>query len=156
MKKLFIVIFLSIVFLTLESFANDRKFGAGIMLGEPTGLSFQSRHDRFMYDFGFSWDFDDEFTMIADYKVRSSDFISRLIGRPAPNAAAYVGIGAFLDYEKHRRHDDWEAGVRIPVGLEYMFAEAPIGVFLELAPTVQLIEEVDLGMMGALGGRYYF
>lgn len=161
MRKLFAIIFLVIIFMSLDSFAYEgRKFGAGVMVGGPTGLSFQSRGERDMFDFGFSWDFDEEFTMIADYKIRSSDFISRLIGRSTPNTSAYAGVGFFLDFEEHHHHrhhhHDWEAGVRVPVGVEHMFANAPVGVFLELAPTVQLIDEVDLGMMGALGARYYF
>jgi len=45
--------------------------------------------------------------------------------------------------------------VRVPVGLNYLFEENPLGLFLELAPTVNLAPDTDFDMNGALGIRFY-
>jgi len=67
----------------------------------------------------------------------------------------YAGVGAFIDINEHRKHE-FVAGVRIPLGAEHLLANAPLGFFLEIAPTVELITKTDVGFMGAIGGRYYF
>ncbi len=155
MKQLF-VIFMILLAMSFDAKSEDKRFGVGVMLGEPTGLSFQSRAERAMYDFGLSWDFDEELTMIADYKIRFHQFQA--------GTSAYAGVGIFFDYydhdhhhkHHHHDHDYLEAGVRAPIGVEHLFATAPFGIFGELAPSLELVEEVDLGLMGAIGGRYYF
>ena len=51
-------------------------------------------------------------------------------------------------------------GVRIPFGLEYVFANAPFGLFLEVVPTFDLAGVPTgkglFGPQGSIGFRYYF
>lgn len=51
--------------------------------------------------------------------------------------------------------NDAVIGFRIPVGMSYIFEEAPLDLFLELAPSLNLAPSTDLEMNGALGIRIY-
>jgi hypothetical protein len=47
-------------------------------------------------------------------------------------------------------------GMRIPFGLEWRPSEAPLGVFVELAPGLTLIPGTSSFFQGDIGIRYYF
>jgi hypothetical protein len=47
-------------------------------------------------------------------------------------------------------------GVRFPVGLAYLFDGAPVDVFLEVVPTMDLIPGTSFDMGAGLGLRYWF
>jgi len=52
--------------------------------------------------------------------------------------------------------DDFHLGVRIPVGIEYFFADRKFDVFFELVPVVGLLPDFGFGVSGAIGLRYNF
>lgn len=66
----------------------------------------------------------------------------------------YYGIGGRMEFVEHG-HDDI-IGVRIPVGLEYMPQNTPLGIFMEIVPILNLAPDADIDMEGAIGIRYYF
>jgi hypothetical protein len=41
-------------------------------------------------------------------------------------------------------------------GLDYLFANTPLDIFLELAPILDLAPKVDFDFNGTIGIRYYF
>jgi hypothetical protein len=47
-------------------------------------------------------------------------------------------------------------GVRLPVGLTCLFEGGMTGLFLEVAPGVDLAPDTDLEMQGGFGARYFF
>ena len=47
-------------------------------------------------------------------------------------------------------------GIRVPLGVTYLFEEAPFDVFFELVPVLDLSPDVDLDINVAVGLRYYF
>ncbi len=49
-----------------------------------------------------------------------------------------------------------ELGVRIPLGLDYVFQEAPFDVFIEVAPIVNLVPETEFDLSGGVGVRFWF
>ncbi len=67
--------------------------------------------------------------------------------------ALYIGAGAqftvFEDFEN-------QFAVRSPSGVTYLLGSAPIDIFVEVAPTMNLTEPVALRFDGAIGFRYYF
>ena len=63
----------------------------------------------------------------------------------------YVGIGGRVVLA-----DNTSFGIRIPVGIDYLFADAPIDIFLELVPIMDLSPETDFGIGGGIGIRYWF
>ena len=47
-------------------------------------------------------------------------------------------------------------GFRFVGGINYLFADVPMDVFLEIAPGLDLVESTEFFMNGGLGIRYWF
>jgi hypothetical protein len=67
--------------------------------------------------------------------------------------ALYVGPGLQLTFIENQ---DADIALRSPLGVSYMFGDAPIDVFAEVAPTLQLEQAPQLRFEGAIGFRYFF
>jgi len=63
----------------------------------------------------------------------------------------YYGIGARI-----KTLDDVTLGVRVPLGLSYIFSDVPVDLFVELAPLLDLIPKTNFRINAAVGGRFYF
>ncbi len=63
----------------------------------------------------------------------------------------YYGIGARV-----KLADDPNIGVRVPVGITYQVSGAPLDIFLELVPVLDLAPDTNFGFNGALGVKYFF
>ena len=127
--------------------------GLGIVFGDPSGITFQHKlNERQFADFYFAYNWDDEVMFIGDYKFR----LPGLFPSDVP-VMPYVGIGAYLKVEDKKHHnDDLALGVRIPLGVEWKIPEAPITLFGELVPALQVIEKTDGDFQAGIGGRYFF
>ena len=150
MKKSFFIIICFIVILSAISFSQDKKMGAGIILGEPTGVSLKYwLTEKTALDAGFAWSFVDEnaFQIQADYLIHNFNLIKVSEGK----LPFYFGIGGRLKFSH-----DVILGVRVPLGLAYIFAHQPIDVFLEIVPILDLLPQTDFTISAAVGGRYYF
>lgn len=139
-------------FLLVPNFAmsQSRDFGLGIQLGEPTGLNGKLWTGRYnAVDFTVAWSFEgrDEMVMQADYVWHSFDVFPVSSGE----LPVYFGIGG-----RALLRDDPVLGVRIPVGLAYMFESAPLDIFLEVAPILNVIPSTDFDVGGGLGIRFWF
>jgi hypothetical protein len=130
--------------------AQDHGFGMGLILGEPTGLSAKlwTSSDN-AFDFAAAWSFkgDGNLLLQADYVWH----FFNLMPVPSGKLPLYIGIGGRVILA-----DDPRFGVRIPIGIDYLFAKAPIDVFLELVPIIDLAPETDFGVGGGIGIRYWF
>jgi len=152
MKFKYIVIVL-IALTATSAFADERKrIGGGVILGEPTGLTFKYMLDNLnAFDVGAGWETsgDDEFEIYADYLYHMYD----LIRVPRGQLPLYFGGGLrFID----RENRDNKFGVRIPVGVEYLFENVPLGAFLEAAPVLNLTPDTDFDLEGGIGIRFFF
>jgi len=149
MKK-FILIAGVFIILTNLTLSQSRGFGLGIVLGEPTGLSAKLwTGSSNAFDFAAAWSFkgDGHLLLQADYVWHSFDLIRVSSGR----LPLYYGIGGRVIFA-----DDPLVGVRIPVGLNYQFATAPIDIFVEIVPILDLIPSTDFDLGGGLGVRFWF
>jgi hypothetical protein len=167
MKK-FLVLVSALVVLQFSSVAeaSSRAFGAGIVLGEPSGFSAKTwlRSNRAI-DMGLAFSLNDFFLLFADYDYHfgavfghSSPFVSRL--------NPYIGIGAALWFSTHNGRTDRALftdngnsvgfGLRIPFGIEWLPNDPPIGVFVELAAGIGVIPSTFGFFQGGIGVRYYF
>jgi hypothetical protein len=127
------------------------EFGVGIMAGEPTGLSAKLHLSRASaVDAALAWSFEgpDEAVMVhADYVLHNFS----LLKVDAGTMALYFGVGGRIRFA-----DDEQLGIRVPVGLDYMFQGAPVNVFGEIVPILDLVDETELNLNAAVGIRYYF
>jgi len=155
-KLLFILtIVLSISTVNLSK-AQDKGFGLGIIIGEPTGIAFKGWLDnKSAIDGGVAWSFvnNGSFHVHADY-LRHVDIESTTSG----NFMFYYGIGGRLKAKNNNNNtsDDARFGARIPLGLTYVFSGEPIDIFLEAVPVLDFSPKTDASFNGAIGARFYF
>lgn len=145
---------LGVLILTLviagSALAQTKKFGLGIILGEPTGVIFKYWTSRTTaFDVAGSWSFvgENSFHIHADYLYHSFDLFKVDRGK----LPVYYGIGARLSLQDRTRF-----GIRLPVGLSYMFDRAPFDIFLEIGPVLDLVPATEFNVLGFIGFRYYF
>jgi hypothetical protein len=146
----------------VASSTASARFGLGVMLGEPTGLSIkQWKTNQHAVDGALAWSFEHDglFHIHADYLYHDYHLLAELI--PGRHAPAYIGVGTrFAINERveanHPGHVDVRLGMRFPVGASYLFTNYPLEFFIELAPTLDVLPETSFEMNAALGMRFYF
>jgi len=153
MKKFFFS--LSLILLILLSMpvkAQDKGFGAGIMVGQPTGLSgkyWLNQVNALDFGLGFSFAKDDSRIHIhADYLWHSNTSIES-----SEKFSFYYGPGIKL---RSGKNDDAQLGIRGVIGIEWMAAKIPIDVFLEIAPVFNFVPGTSFKVDASFGARYYF
>jgi hypothetical protein len=150
MKKLFGLLFILITFIQINLSAQQKDFGLGIILGEPTGVSAKLwTTGENAFDFAAAWSFQGNGNLLlqADYVWH----IFRLIPVESGRLPFYVGVGAEVVFA-----NDPVLGVRVPLGLDYLFANAPVDIFVELVPILRLAPSTDFDFAGGIGARYWF
>ena len=132
------------------------RFGAGLIVGEPTGPSLKYWFNEitaidgaFGASFNHESDHDASFYMHSDILWHNFDLIPVSRGR----LPVYLGVGGLL---RIRDNASNEAGIRIPVRLSYMFDSAPIDVFVEIGPALDLSPSVRWEVTGGGGVRFWF
>ena len=134
-----------------NSFGQDRGFGLGIILGEPTGISMKGwlSHANAI-DAGVAWSFRKEtsFHVHADYLWHSFD-----VFRTKEEIPLYYGIGGRI---KVGRYEETRLGARIVVGVDFLMHDAPLDFFLEVAPILDLAPSTELNGNAGLGARFWF
>ena len=129
------------------------KFGAGIILGEPTGFSVKYWfNDTVAIDGAAGWSSYDH----SDFYLHSDLLLHKFDLLPVPKGKlpVYIGAGGFVRFRDD--HYDNQGGVRVPVGVDYLFENLPVDVFAEFAPGVQLTPSTRADFSGGIGVRYWF
>lgn len=67
--------------------------------------------------------------------------------------ALYVGAGAQFTIIEDT---DNQFALRGPIGVDYMLGSAPVDIFVEVAPTLNVTDPTSLRFDGAIGFRYFF
>lgn len=148
-KKFILTLFLSIIILSTITLMPDKAqaqgLGIGIIIGEPTGLSAKYHFGSGGVDLAIAWNvYNNKLAIHADYHYHLSGIADPLL--------LFVGIGFYVIV-----WDDFgTAGIRIPLGMEYILKEVPLGFFAEIAPGLDLIPSTDFSLGAALGIRWYF
>jgi hypothetical protein len=146
-----------------ESFAQQRPFGLGVIIGEPTGISAKLWTSQTQaFDFGLGWsiggdrinnndihfDFSSRIHIHFDYLLHAFNAVGSTGQYPV-----YYGIGARFNsgggYEN-------SLAVRFVIGLAWMPQDTPIDMFIEFVPSLQLTSKTGFAIDSALGARYYF
>jgi hypothetical protein len=154
----------SIVALGTAHAEPKNGLGIGIIIGEPTGLSLKKwiSNDRAI-DGGIAWSFseNDSMHLHGDYLIHRFD----LFASPDVKGqlALYYGLGARIKLkegndgtEKKKNDDDVLVGVRVPLGITYLFTGTPIDLFAEIVPVLNVITDTDFDLNASVGVRYYF
>lgn len=136
--------------------ASNHNFGLGIMIGEPTGLSFKMWSSQTVgWDAGAAWSFvgGRYFQIHSDFLLHNFNLFKVDTGR----MSLFYGVGARLKFGNNDvSGSNTVLSLRVPIGLSYEFEKTPVELFLEVVPMLDLIPSTEVGMAGAIGFRYYF
>ena len=150
MFKRILLITIILTVITTNATGQSSGFGAGIMLGEPTGISLKNwMSTSNAWDVGIAWSSGKHgsFHLHSDYLWHSFNLIKVDKGV----LPLYYGVGIRLLFA-----DDSHFGIRGIVGLDYLFDGIPLDVFLELVPIFDMVPGTGFDFNGALGVRYFF
>ena len=149
-----------LLFVTASALAASGSvsgIGIGIIAGDPTGISLkQWLNDKTAVDAGIGWTFsgEDSFHLHADYLIHNFEILEN--GKMKGSLPIYYGIGGRYRYEEDDGGGDSVFGVRVPVGISYIFPEAPVDIFFEVVPVLDLFPDTELEINAGVGVRYYF
>jgi hypothetical protein len=141
-----------VICLFLPSQSNAKQggdVGVGLVIGKPAGLSgkvWLGETNALDLTLGFNV-LDDWMSLNADYVWH--DF--SLFQVPQGSLPLYYGMGIWAAIANHGG-----VGVRGVVGIDYLFAKAPLDAFFEICPGISIIPGTHVGVDAGLGMRYFF
>jgi hypothetical protein len=124
-------------------------FGVGVIAGEPSGVS-----GKLWLNGTNALDFIAGFSIREDWISLNADYVwhdFNIIPVSRGQLPLYYGIGAWTSVSSNAA-----IGARGVVGIEYLFPNAPLDVFLEIGPGTAILPETHFGLSGGLGMRFYF
>lgn len=129
------------------------RFGAGIIIGEPTGASVKYwLNSKMAVDGAAGWSTHDHSNLFLQGDLLWHNF--EVFPVPQGRLPLYIGAGGFVRFRDDNR--DNQAGVRVPVGVSYMFENAPVDIFAEIAPALDLTPDIRGEITGGIGVRFWF
>jgi hypothetical protein len=155
MKKILLLLTIIFIFSAVNNlFAqrNSVKNGIGLIVGDPTGVSIKFLNSGYRHFNGaVSWNsgnrnHDGSLYLHADYIFKKWNIFS---GR-ATNFQTFIGAGLGLNTGAEA------LGVRIPLGIGYVFSEVPIDAHIEVVPGLLLIPDTDFFVDAAFSIRFLF
>lgn len=139
--------------LVVELATAAPRFGAGLVIGDPNGVTVGWR--------GNAWngaqaavgiDNDGRLDLHADYLQTVELLDGRRVQVPL-----YVGLGAGVGTRGGGLFGASPATVaRVPIGASLLLDRAPLELFAQVVPTVRVLPDTRFGVDFGVGGRYYF
>ena len=155
MKRGFFIFSFLILCSLQHAHAQQGGFGLGIILGAPTGISAKfwlSEHTA--VDMAAAWAFrstrrqvKSEIQFHANYLSHNFELFPVRKGK----LPLYYGIGGRVNLGY-----DTRLSAPIPVGLNYLFHNAPLDIFWEIVPMLDLIPATEFKLDAAVGMRFWF
>jgi hypothetical protein len=152
-----------------NSWGRGGNFGLGIMLGEPSALTARYDKDNVRAIQGGLAFFYSSWTLLYIDGLYKFDGALGKGNAFFAQTTPYVGLGGVFVWSSLRR---WESrreryfstsddsnfalGLRVPLGMEWRAATAPIGAFIELAPGLTILPGTFGFMQIGIGARFYF
>ena len=133
------------------AYSQDRKFGIGGIIGDPDGITAKGWISEstaiagaVSVDLGedYSW-----FLIQADFLKQNTLAVwEEALLQTHFGGGVRVVSGEFQDY----------VALRAPIGVDVNAIDAPMEVFMEVVPTIDVDPRVFFYFTGAMGFRYYF
>jgi hypothetical protein len=138
------------IFLTAPAHAQRGTFGIGGQVGDPTGLALKFTSGARAFDLAAGWDLDDYLYVQGHLLLRE-----RRLQGTASDFRYFYGPGLFVTIRESGRDDDDDVnfGISFNAGLSYYFDAFEI--FGQLTPRLQLVDDTDFDLGGAIGIRFY-
>lgn len=133
------------------AFSPEKGFGAGFLIGSPAGVSASlpvGERNAFNFLLGYDLTRNANLYLHGDYVWYRHDIFPP-VEKGAVSLYYGPGVAAIAS-------GDPAMGVRAVVGVDYRFPDAPLQLFFEIAPGINVLPRTDVNGSGGLGLRYYF
>ncbi len=153
MKKIILLTILTICSLILvnNAQAQERTFGIGGIIGDPDGVSLKAWLSESTAIAGaVSVDLGDNYSWL----LVQADFLKQNTVVTWEEALLQTHFGGGLRIVSSDFQD--YIALRAPIGIDVNAIDAPMEVFMEVVPTIDVDPEVYFYFTGAMGFRYYF
>jgi len=142
------LMFIPAAILSLTLYSQESGLGLGIIIGEPTGISAKLwTSDKTAIDAAVAWSFAGTGYMRVHADHLWHNFSIEVAQGKLP---FYYGAGARLLLSS-----ELGLGIRIPLGIAYLFDSATLELFAELVPVLDILPGTGFGIDAAIGVRYY-
>jgi hypothetical protein len=143
--------------------AQERRFGLGVIIGEPTGISAKLWISPVnALDFGLGWSVGGD--RVGNYKGGFDggsrvhfhmDYLWHWFDaiHSSERFPLYTGVGGRINTGAGY---DASAAVRGVLGIAWLPRQTPIDVFIELVPSLQIVPSTGFGIDAGLGARFFF
>ncbi len=131
-----------------------KHVGLGFIVGEPTGIDIKIFMNKIhALEFALAWSLSNEndVHIQGDYLWHKYDLIDLDNSDELP---LFFGVGGRVILREDPADDI--VGIRIPVGLDYIFRNYPFDIFLEIVPILDVAPDTDFDLEGAIGARFWF
>jgi hypothetical protein len=157
------VITLLLFILASVTIAQERRFGLGVIIGEPTGISAKLWISPVnALDFGLGWSMGGD--RVGNYKGGFDggsrvhfhmDYLWHWFDaiHSSERFPLYTGVGGRINTGAGY---DASAAVRGVLGIAWLPRQTPIDVFIELVPSLQIVPSTGFGIDAGLGARFFF
>jgi hypothetical protein len=128
------------------------RYEIGAIIGEPTGISGKVWLNKASgVDGAVAWGLakEDFLHLHADLLIHNYKWL-HVSNRIVP---VYAGVGGVVRMAKQKSA---EIGLRLPVGISYMFYYFLLDIFLEIAPILELVPSTSFNFNGGIGLRFMF
>jgi len=163
MKRSFYTAITFFLFFAAGVFAQERPFGLGVILGEPTGISAKLWVSHATaFDFGLGWSVGGD--RINDYNGGYDggsrvhfhmDYLWHWFDaiHSSERFPLYTGIGGQINSGAGYSSS---VAIRGVGGIAWMPRQTPIDIFLEIVPCFQVAPSTGFGIDAGIGIRYFF
>ena len=131
-------------------------FGLGIAVGAPTGLAGKywiEDWSALAFSFGGALGIYDDIGATADYLFEFRPFD---VGDPEVSVQVHIGPGVHLGGNPAAGSTGrWQVGPRATGGFSIMKRDMPLDLYMEISPTIYVIDGAGWSMNGQIGIRHY-
>jgi hypothetical protein len=153
MKKIvsFTIILVCTLALLQNVQAKERTFGIGGIIDDPNGISLKAWLSESTAVAGaVSVDLGDNYSWVSVH----ADFLKQNTVVTWEEALLQTHFGGGVRIVSGEFQDF--IALRAPIGIDVNAVDAPMEVFMEVVPTIDIDPEVFFYFSGAMGFRYYF
>jgi hypothetical protein len=140
-----------------NSFAQDRGFGLGVIIGEPTGISAKLWTSQTnALDFGLGWSAFDNGRNNGGSRVHfHMDYLWHSFNaiHSSERFPIYYGFGGRFN---SGGFNEGSFAIRGVLGIAWLPKSTPLDIFLEVVPSLELTPASGFAMDAAIGARYFF
>lgn len=140
----------SLLLLAIVAYSQEERFGLGVIVGEPTGVSgkvWVSGRNAVDAGLAFSFRRKGHLHLHSDYLWHFSNAMP-----VAERFVPFAGIGGRLAVGR----GDGSFGARFVIGMSWFPRNAPFEVFVELVPILDLAPATEMSGNAGIGVRYLF